>query len=124
MRVAQHLFEPAFLRLAGEDEGAEVERLLHIRLDPRQHRQRAGDVEAADADDHALLAERRGQVERARKLVRLHADQHHHAGAGLADGAGDAVGMDALVGLVDGDDLERRRRGRALCRSAQSTARP
>ena len=123
-RVAQDLVEPAFLGLAGEDEGAEVERLLHVRLDPRQHGKRAGDVEAADADRDAFLAEGGGQVERARELVRLHADQHHHAGAGLADRAGDAAGMDAPVGLVDGDDFERRCRARARCRSAQSTASP
>ena len=29
----------------------------------------------------------RGEVERARELVRLHADQHHHAGAGRLDHA-------------------------------------
>ena len=53
------------------------------------------------------LAERGGQVERAGKLVRLHADQHDHAGARLADRAGNRCRADALVGLVDGDDLER-----------------
>ena len=64
-------------------------------------------MEAADADGDAQPAEGCGQVERAGKLVRLHADQHDHPAARLADFAGELFGPDALVGLVDRDDLER-----------------
>ena len=48
----------------------------------------------------------RGEIERARKLVRLHADQHHHAGAGRLDHRREALGADAGVGLVEGVDLD------------------
>ena len=105
-RVAQDLLEAAFLRFAGEDERAEIERPLHLRIDLRQHREGAGDMEAADPDGHAELAEDAGQVERAGELVRLHADQHHHSGAGFADIARDLLRPHPAIGLVDGVDVD------------------
>ena len=48
----------------------------------------------------------RGDVERARELVRLHADQHHHAGTGGLDHRRQACRTDAGIGLVEGVDLD------------------
>jgi hypothetical protein len=48
--VGQQLGESAVLGLAGEDDAAQIERLLHARFDSWQHRQRARDVKAADGD--------------------------------------------------------------------------
>ncbi len=50
----------------------------------RQHREAAGHVEAADHDRNAGCAQRPRDVQRARKLVRLHADQADHAEAAVA----------------------------------------
>ena len=57
-------------------------------------------------DLDAALAQRPREVERARELVRLHADQHHHAGAGVLDHARQACRTDAGVGLVEGVDVD------------------
>jgi hypothetical protein len=47
-------------------------------------------------------AQRPRQVERARKLVRLHARQHDHAGAGSFDHCCQAFGADSGIGFVKG----------------------
>ncbi len=54
--VAQHALETP-LGFAGEQRDAEIHRLLQFRLDARQHRQRARDMEAADRDLHAQLSQ-------------------------------------------------------------------
>ena len=103
--IAQHLVEPA-LGLAGEQRDAERLRAVEIGIDAVEHADRAGDMEAADADRDAARAQRRGDIERAGKLVRLHADQHDHAGARALDHAREAIGADAGVGLVEGVDFD------------------
>ena len=122
-RVAQHLVEPAF-GLAGEQRHAHRLGAVEIGIDAVEHGEHAGHVEAADADLDAARAQRPGQIERARKLVRLHADQHDHAGAGRFDHRRQPLGADAGIGLVEGVDLDVDVVARALCRSAQSLARP
>ena len=106
-RVLEDEVEPAFLGLAGIHEAADVERLLHGRVDRRQHGERAGDVEAADADGDTGLAQGPRDIERARELVRLHADEHDHAPACLGDPLRDTVRAHPRVGLVDRLDVER-----------------
>ena len=87
--VAQHLVEPALLGLAGEERDAELLRLADLRRHLRQHGDAAGDVEAADADRQAGGEERPREIDRARKLVGLHADQaDQRPAAGLADHRG------------------------------------
>jgi hypothetical protein len=102
-RVAQHLIEPP-LGLAGEERDAQRLCLAQLGRHVGQHRQRARDMEAADADLHAALAQPARDVHRARILVRLHADQPDHAAVGARDEARDALGADAGVGLVEGRD--------------------
>ena len=73
----------------------------------RQHGDAAGHVEAADHHREAVGAEPAGEIERARKLVRLHADQADHAGAGVTDAFGHALDIDDSVALVASLDLDR-----------------
>ena len=103
--VAQHLVEPPF-GLAGEERDAHGARTIEIGVDAAEHADRAGHVEAADRDRDAALAQRPGEIERARELVRLHADQHHHAGAGRLDQRRETARVDARVGLVEGMDVD------------------
>ena len=81
----EKLREPAFALPRVQDH-AERLRLFQVRRQFGQHGDAAGDVEAADGDRHALLAKLAADIERARKLIRLHADQRDHS----------AVGEDAL----------------------------
>ena len=123
--VAQHLVEPAFLGLAGEERDAERLRLAHVRRHLRQHRDAAGDVKAADADRQSGGEERPRQIDRARKLVGLHADQRdQRRAAGLADHPDDPLGADAPVGLVIGVQADVDVRARAPCARCASSARP
>ena len=76
-------------------------------------------MEAAHRDLDAGVAERLGDVERARKLVRLHADQAEYAEiAVLAEAFDQLLDVDAGIGLVnDVDvDLDVVAQGLALCR--------
>jgi hypothetical protein len=54
-------------------------------------------MEPADRNLDALGAQRARDVERARHLVRLHADQHDHAGVGGPDQAGDPPHANARI---------------------------
>jgi hypothetical protein len=103
--VTQHLAEPAF-GLAGEDRDAERLRVLQRLVVAVEHGDHTRHVETADADLDALRAQRPRQIERARPLVRLHADHHDHAGVGGLDQSGDVVDADAAVGLVDGMNVD------------------
>jgi hypothetical protein len=82
-------------------------RAVEISVDAVEHRQHTGDMEATDADLDTLLAQRLRQIERARELVRLHAGQHHHAGARFVDHRRDLGGSDAGVDLVEGVNFDR-----------------
>ncbi|WNV04540.1 hypothetical protein RP726_19420 [Candidatus Methylospira mobilis] len=53
-------------------------------------------------DHDAALPQRRCDVERARKLIRLYADQHHHSGAGLFQQRGNLLRADTRIGFVEG----------------------
>ena len=74
LSVAQNQLEAAF-GFAGKQRDAEVHRLLQFGRHLGQHRQAAGDVEAADADRNAGRAQRPRQIHGAWELVGLHADQ-------------------------------------------------
>ena len=63
-------------------------------------------MKPADGHLHAAREKRLRQIERVRKLIRLHADEHHHARAGLLDHAREAFRTDARVRLVKGMDLD------------------
>ena len=76
---------------AGEQADAHVERRLQVGLQLRQHGEAAGDVEAADDHRDAGRAQRPGDIERARKLVRLHADEPDQAEAVVAPEVRDDV---------------------------------
>src|SRR6185437_7488892 len=103
--VAQYLVEAA-LGLAGIDRQAHRLGLTQRRVVAADHRDDAGHVEAADRDLDAPGAKRSRNVEGARRLVRLHTDQHHHAVARGFDRPGDAVGADAGVGFVERMDFD------------------
>ena len=103
--VVQHGVE-ASLGLAGEQADPERLRLAHVLRHFRQHGEAAGDMKPADGDLGASLAKTPGEIEGARKLVRLHADKADQAGTGLRDGAGDAFRPDARVGLVGSENLD------------------
>ena len=103
--LAQYLAHAA-LGLAGKQVNAEIQRLLHFRRNFRQHGEAAADMEAAHYHRHAERAKFPGEIERARKLVRLHPDQPHHAGPGFADAPGDAPDIDEVVAFIEGFDLD------------------
>src|SRR5882672_11263480 len=63
-------------------------------------------MKASDRDYDAALAQPGGDVERARKLIRLHADQHHHAGVSAFYQRGYVPGANARVRLVKSVDFE------------------
>src|SRR5579862_2035132 len=99
--VAHHLVHAAF-GFSGKQRDADFERGLQVGAYGIEHRQHAGDVEAADDDGNAGGAQRFGDVERARILVGLYAHQADEAeiivGAHVGDDALDAY---AAVGFVD-----------------------
>ena len=68
----------------------------------RQHGDAAGHVKAADTDRQSGREKRLGQINRARKLVRLHADQPDQASARLRGGSCRMILLrsDPPVGLV------------------------
>ncbi len=103
--VAQHVIQPTF-GFAGKQRDTHRARSVEIAIDAIKHAQHAGHVEAADADLKALIAQRTRNIERTRKLVGLHADQHHHAVARGTDHGGETAGADSRVGLVERMDLE------------------
>ncbi len=72
----------------------------------RQHRNAARDMKTAHHDGQPAFAEFTAEIERARILVRLHADQPDHAAAGGADALRHALDIDDGVALVAGLDLD------------------
>jgi hypothetical protein len=64
-------------------------------------------MKSADHHRHASRAERAGDVERARILIRLHTHQTDHPESVMApDQVDDVLGLDAGVGLVDGGQID------------------
>ena len=103
--VAQNVGHAA-LGLAGEQMDAEIERFLQIGRQRRQHGDAAGNMKAAHDHGQAQCAEFSAEIERARILVRLHADQPDHAAAGSADALRYGRHIDDGVALVAGLDLD------------------
>ena len=100
--IAQHIVEPAILGFAGEERNPELLRRFDVGRQLRQHGDAAGDMEAADADRQAGVEKRFGQIDGARKLVRLHADQtDQRTAAFAADHADDLLGLHPPVGFVE-----------------------
>lgn len=100
-RFLRTIVDPPF-RLAREDRDAEVERSLNVGRDVWQHRQAAADVEAADAHGNARLAERPRDVDGARELIALDADEPDQAPAArLADRGDHPIRPHPCVGLVE-----------------------
>ena len=104
--VLQHRVEPA-LGLAREHRDAELPAGIELDRLPVEHRQASGDVEAAHRDRDAGIAERAGDVERARILVRLDADQRDQAEIAVApEPREQRRDVDPGVGLVDDRDVD------------------
>ena len=111
------------LGFAGEDRDAERLRLSNILGNLLQHRQATGDVEAADHHLDAGLAQRPRDIDRAGEFVGLHADNADEPEpAMLGDAAHELPRHDAGVGLVDGNDVDRKI-GAEHARSAAPLAR-
>ena len=107
--VLQHDVEPALLGLAAEDGDAHVHGRLDLGRDHRQHRQAARHMEAAQRHRQAGLDELAGEIDGARELVGLDADQADQRLAAAAPDVGhDAVRPDADIGLVErlDDDID------------------
>ena len=104
--VAQHFVESPF-RFARIERNPEVERFFERIRRLRQHGEAARDMESADDNRDPGRPKRPSAVHHPRELIRLHADETDHAKAAVVlDLAGDALGADAGVGLVDGEDLD------------------
>ena len=63
-------------------------------------------MEAADSDLNASRTQRRGDIERTRKLIGLDPDQHHHTGTRAFDHAREVSWTDARVRLVINVDFK------------------
>ncbi len=106
--ILHHLVDAALFGFAGEQAAPHVERDFQVGLHFRQHGDAAGNVKAADHHRNTGLAKRPRQIERARELVRLRANQPHHAEAVMPLELGDDVfDADPVVGFVDGGDVDR-----------------
>ena len=105
--IEQHAVEAAVLGLAGEQAAAHVERFLQVGLDAGQHGEHAGNVEPADRDRKPGRPQRPRDVERARILVRLHADETHEAEPPVPlELPDDVLDAHARVVFVDGGNLD------------------
>jgi plasmid stabilization system protein ParE len=71
-----------------------------------EHAHRPGNMESADAHLNTPRQKRLCQIERVWKLIRLHTDKHHHAGARFLDHAGKPFRPDARVCFVRRMDLD------------------
>ena len=105
VRVLQDLFETSF-RFAGEKRDAHRFRAMNIGIVAAEHAHRSRDMEPADGHLNAAVQQRLRQVEGVRKLVRLHADEHHHAVARLLDHAREPFRTHARVRFVKRMDLD------------------
>jgi len=103
--IAHHLIH-ATLGLAGKQRDAHIESFLQVVHHRREHRQHAGDMEAADDHRDAGRAQRLGDMQRTRILVRLHADQADKAEIAVVAHVGDdAVDAHPGIGFVNRRDL-------------------
>ena len=102
--VLEEVSQAAFALACVEDHPQRL-RLLQVRRQFGQHGDASRDMEAADGDGHARFAKLAPDVERARKLIRLHPDQRDHAAVGQ-DAARDRGNVDDGVALVVNLDLD------------------
>ena len=79
---------------------------MDIRVVAAEHRHRSRNVEPAHGDLDVEIAELFCQIEHVRELVRLHADEHHHAIACFADHRRQFLRPDPRVGLVQRMNLD------------------
>jgi hypothetical protein len=63
-------------------------------------------VKTTERDFDVAIEELAREIERARELIRLHADEHHEPRARVLDQLRELVHTHARVGLVDRMDLE------------------
>ena len=104
--VAQQAVE-ASLGFAGEQRDAHGAGGIEVDRGAVEHGQAAGYMEAAHRHRNAGVAKRLGDVEGARILVRLHADQPEQAEiAMLAEAPDQLLDVDAGIGLVDDVDVD------------------
>ena len=82
------------LALPGVEDHPERLGFLQVGRQFGQHGDASRDMEAADRDRHARFAKLAPDIERARKLIRLHPDQRDHS----------LIGEDALRNAGDVDD--------------------
>ena len=95
------------LGLTREQRDAERERVLHLRRHLRQHREASADVESAERDLDSGGAQLARDIDRARELVGLHADQQHDAAVRVAPEPANYLAHRHFgVGLVVRLDLE------------------
>src|SRR5437764_14480955 len=79
---------------------------MKVNIVAAEHAHRPRNMEPADGHLHAAREERLRQIERVRKLIRLDADEHHHAIARFLDHAGQSLWPDARVRFVKRMDLD------------------
>ena len=97
----QHFVEPVFFGLAGEEGDAHRLRGFDVGRQFRQHGNAAGDMEAADTDRQTGLDEWLRQIDGARKLVRLHADEPDQTAPALTpEHADDLRWLNPPVGFI------------------------
>ena len=105
-RIAQHRLEPAF-GLAGKHGNAHFATGVEPDRVTVQHGQASRDMEAAHGDRQSGVAERPGDVERARILVGLNADQRDHSEIAVRAKFRQKGGnVDPRIGLVDRHDVD------------------
>ncbi len=120
----QQVFQPP-LGLAGEQGDAQVDRLVQLRRQVRQHRDAAADVEAADADRDARGAQRPRDIDGARKLVGLHADQADQPATAAGPDLRGSASLGRMRVLVSSQTVIRiSTSSPSTLRCAQSSARP
>ena len=99
-------FSHAPFGLAGKQVNAKVDRFLQLRRKTRQHRDAAADMKTTHDDRKAERPELPSEVECARILIRLHADQADHAAAGGANALRHSGNIDDGITFVTGLDLD------------------
>ena len=104
--VLQDCVEPV-LGFAREHRDTELAAGIELDRLPVEHREASGDVEPAHGHRDAGIAERAGDVEGARILVGLDADQRQQAEVAMRPKALEQHrDLDPAIGLVDGIDVE------------------
>ena len=97
----------AILQLSRKQRDAQVDRLLKIGWQLRQHRETAGHMKAADGDPDTGGAQRASQIEGSRVLIRLYAREDDQAEMTVAsESLDEPIDADAGVDLVHDRDVD------------------